>query len=954
MLPEYFELVMRNLGGKQLTYNVLDLKDFFWHIQRYLEAGFWYWDSEAGHIHFSRKVTVAIGVSDDGGVILEDFFSTVHHNDRKILRKAFHRLLTGKIISGDLEFRIYTKGTWRWYRTRAVVAAYNPDGSVSTIVGKFSNIDVSKFSVKPEITDKGEASFSFFRYRISDDTFQWFNRRPTVLEVKSTESNFPLIDELKPYIPVAKSSKLLQQWKFFIKGDEAQFSFPFTYSGPDKHNRKLRILASKTHDGIVEGVVVDSSSLMESDVSGRNEKHAILSGLNQLLVLSFNVTNGIIFCNRYTERVLGYKLAELTNGFSIKKLFSATPETYRQFTEFIRSDTQKPFECTVSTKDGGSRIITWSLVNVSGLDYSDDIILVGQDVTYTRNLQKEKDALSGMVKSYLNLNRRLLSVSIADNIYQQIGKELEQYFPQNTGLVFSFDDGDNFITIESIFGLSPKQWQRLVGDLGWNPLGRRFPLRAEIISKIQTSTPVKLDETLYSLTAGYISLSAAKIVERYMGATEIYLNGLLLDDNFYGGITVFSIDTLTDAKIQALIDVATLSSLAINQVQSRRSSAKELENLKQVNTYWSNLIAHVSHEIRTPLNAILGFSQLLVNSELNEFNRNQYIDIINSKGSSLIRLMNDIADFNNIEKGEFTIVRTIVNVNHLLQEIYLFYSNELKIFKRNSIDLKLSVPDNSDNIELLTDEGRLGQVIENLLNNALKFTERGTIEFGYTLADNQISVFVRDTGVGIDPKMQKMIFDKYRQVDAPQPHSGFGLGLKISRDIVSLLNGEIRVESQLDVGTTFYVLLPLELLTSESNSIDEESLLNGYGVDFKNRVILIVDDEEVNYMVLNEMLISWGATTLWAKNGREAVALVSSINQTIDLILMDIRMPVMDGYAATMEIKQINPKIPIIAQTAYASDEDRQKAGAAGCNGYITKPIEVSTLSSIIEMFLPN
>ncbi|HNV53394.1 MAG TPA: response regulator [Tenuifilaceae bacterium] len=123
-------------------------------------------------------------------------------------------------------------------------------------------------------------------------------------------------------------------------------------------------------------------------------------------------------------------------------------------------------------------------------------------------------------------------------------------------------------------------------------------------------------------------------------------------------------------------------------------------------------------------------------------------------------------------------------------------------------------------------------------------------------------------------------------------------------------------------------------------------------VDFKNKVILIVDDEEVNYLVLNELLITWGATTLWAKNGKEAVDLVNSINQNIDAVLMDIRMPVMDGYAATMEIKQINPQIPIIAQTAYASDEDRLKAEAAGCNGYITKPIDTNILSEVLEIFL--
>ena len=197
-----------------------------------------------------------------------------------------------------------------------------------------------------------------------------------------------------------------------------------------------------------------------------------------------------------------------------------------------------------------------------------------------------------------------------------------------------------------------------------------------------------------------------------------------------------------------------------------------------------------------------------------------------------------------------------------------------------------------------------------------------------------------------------MIFERYRQLDTFQTQGSTGLGLKITKEIVTLLNGEISVDSELGVGTIFKVKLPLNQTSSERSFDNEDLLLSERRSDLKNKVILIVDDEEANCLILEELISSWGGKTLLAKNGKEAVDLVNSINQTIDLILMDIRMPVMDGYAATMEIKQINPKIPIIAQTAYSSEEDRLKAEAAGCNGYITKPIETNVLSEVLEVFL--
>ncbi len=927
-------------------------QDFFKHIQRFLEAGFWYWDSQTQHFHFSRKVLVALGIKfDERGIAQDDFFSAVHSDDQKLLRKTFSRLLSGRSVTGDLEFRLLRKGSWRWIRAKVAVSEHDSAGNVAFIIGKFYDVDPDKYMVMSDPSADTSFPFAFFKFNpiANDFTLQ---SRCCFFNVNQGE-RFSLFNELKPHLSDKTHNKLILHWRQFVASPEGAFSFTLRYIGSAGQVRDIILIASKNPANIelIEGAIVDFTSLQGGAISSTDRaRYSALLNSHQLIFISFDSSMGITFCNKYAEKTLGFKCAELNADSNFKKLFASSPDAYRRFVEYLKESGSKPFESVITAKDGTQKIIAWSIL--VGFEVVNELTIIGRDVTAVRAQEGSFAKQKHRLNLYRNLCSKVFQPVETKNIYLNLGLQLEHAFPHNISAVFSFDSSDDFLTIEGIYGISQRQRGSFIDDLGWNPVGRRFKIQSNAIEMLKSGKPIQVQQSLYELADGNISVSAAKIIERNFGIQDLYVTGLVVRDEFFGGILLFaSAESAPD--LDMLADVALILSLAIQKHRAEQKSAATVNDLRFQNCRKLDLMSHLSHEIRTPLNAILGFSQLLVGSELSESIRNQYFDIIKSKGKALNRLINDIIDFNKIEKGELTIVNSLVNVKALLKEIYQFYLNELVLLNNDAVDLKLTLPENSANLELFTDEGRLEQVLENIIDNALKFTERGVIEIGYTVADDSVNFFVRDTGMGIDPKMQELIFEKYRQLDTFQVQGSTGLGLKITKEIVTLLNGTINVESELGVGTKFRVQLPLSLPT-DTMLVDEPLVEDKRRADFKNRVILIVDDEEANHLILQELLPDWGATTIWAKNGKEAVELVSSINQNIDLVLMDIRMPVMDGYAATMEIKHINSKIPVIAQTAYANEEDRLKAEAAGCDGYITKPIDTSVLSSILEHFLGN
>jgi PAS domain S-box-containing protein len=364
----------------------------------------------------------------------------------------------------------------------------------------------------------------------------------------------------------------------------------------------------------------------------------------------------------------------------------------------------------------------------------------------------------------------------------------------------------------------------------------------------------------------------------------------------------------------------------------------------------SAFLANMSHEIRTPMNGIIGFSQLLMNKDQSDDDRFEYIGIIQNCGQQLLAIINDLIDISKIEANQITLEPKRVKINDLLNEQLLLYKSRANPRGIN-IDVILGFSD--DEIVIEVDDTRLKQVLSHLIGNAFKFTQKGSIYFGYNLKGENLEFFVRDTGIGIPHNMRDSIFERFRQVevDLSRQAGGTGLGLSISKALVNKMGGDIWVESEPQVGSTFYFSIPFHKVSDYTiiDFVEEKRYQN-----IPRRAnIIIAEDNEVNYMYLRQLLKGVEADLTWALNGVEVVNLVKN-NPNIDLILMDIKMPIMDGYEATQVVKKIRPNLPIVAQTAYAMSGDREKATEAGCDDYISKPINREKFLQMVERLLQN
>lgn len=360
----------------------------------------------------------------------------------------------------------------------------------------------------------------------------------------------------------------------------------------------------------------------------------------------------------------------------------------------------------------------------------------------------------------------------------------------------------------------------------------------------------------------------------------------------------------------------------------------------------SAFLANMSHEIRTPMNAILGFSDLLKQQELTDEKKEKYFEIIQKSGERLLNVINDIIDISKVESGQMEIVISEFTVLEQIKEVHALFSTEAKA-KGLSLHLKNSLPSNEMTIK--SDNHKINAILVNLVKNAMKYCDEGSIEIGVEKKGSHLEFYVKDTGIGIAKNRQIAIFDRFVQADIEDVKAlqGSGLGLSISKAYAEMLGGEIWVDSEPGKGATFYFTIPGEIkiggdMANGQNAIEKrENPINKLKV-------LIVEDDENSEIYISLIVDAFSDEVLIARNGEEAIELCRN-NPRIDLILMDVKMPLMNGYEATRMIRQFNKEVIIIAQTAFAFSGDKNKAIAAGCNDYITKPINKDELREMIK-----
>jgi len=399
--------------------------------------------------------------------------------------------------------------------------------------------------------------------------------------------------------------------------------------------------------------------------------------------------------------------------------------------------------------------------------------------------------------------------------------------------------------------------------------------------------------------------------------------------------------------LQALVRDVTSSKKTEKALIDARLKAEDADRLK------SAFLANMSHEIRTPLNSIIGFSEIMLDEETDPDEKEQFLQLISSAGKTLLQLIDDIIDISKIEAGQIRIAYSEFDLHQVLDEILSNAFNERKKREKEHIQVYLCKGLDLDNFFIESDPFRFRQIMMNLLVNALKFVDTGFIAFGYTQPKGGlIQFFVKDTGVGIEREKSHLIFQRFGQIDSTYKRNldGTGLGLSICNSLTELLGGKIWFDSEEGKGTTFYFTLPAPRDLSHEDE-DEAVRFGKINKDWSGLKFLIADDVKANYLFLKAVMKDTAAQILWAQNGNEALNMAKQ-HPDLSLVLMDIRMPETDGYEATKNIKALFPKLPIIAQTAFAETEDQKAALNAGCDDYITKPVSITELLSVINKLL--
>jgi len=619
------------------------------------------------------------------------------------------------------------------------------------------------------------------------------------------------------------------------------------------------------------------------------------------------------------EEVIGKRAADvvkLDNVFREKALAKLNKD------KFIKNE-----EAVIYTKRGSP---------IDVLICTEIMELQGEKYNYTTALDVSERKRSELIQKIIyDISKAVATTDSLEDLISQIQIELSAVIDTTNFFIALYDEEKDLLTLPFVADIEEGTTSM--------PAGKTLTKYVIRTQKPLLADSAKIKELMASGEIESVGPSAIK----WLGVP------LKIDGEVTGVLVVQSytdVNAYDVADLNMLEFVSSQISVSIHRKQTERDLVAALKKATESDRLKTAFLQNISHEIRTPMNGIMGFASLLKTPELTEEVQQSYINMIMKSGNRMLNTLEDIMDISMLETDQIKLNLQETDINEKLNELYNFFVPEVS---KKGIQFLLSEQLPEPGI-VITDPVKLQIILSNLIKNAIKYTKEGKIEFGCKQKEEFLEFFVVDTGIGIPEDRQEAVFERFVQADISdiKTYEGTGLGLSIAKSYVEMQGGKIWLKSTVGEGSCFRFTIPLTATDEKPNELPEKAEKTSIIKPHTNKklVVLIADDDETAIEYLRIVMKDFCSKIFFAINGEQAIEL-SRANPDIDLILMDIKMPKKNGYMATKKIREFNKDVVIIAQTAYALSGDFEKALAAGCNDYISKPIEYEALMSKIEQF---
>ncbi|MEI8248474.1 MAG: PAS domain S-box protein, partial [Lentisphaerota bacterium] len=920
-------------------------------------------DSSGRYIYCNHSYLDILGYS-PAAMIGVSCFDIIHPEDKEKTIQIFKKCLTEKILEAKLSIRLLcNNGAVKWVDHRARIIVDESSGSMHILLNA---MDITESKIADEALRQNQTRFE-----------QLAAQSRTIIWEVNTDGLFTYVSPMTEQLLGYRQIELTGKKHFYeLHPEDGREEFKTAAFAVFKRKEQFLNLENRlqTRDGnfiwvSTNGIpVLDADGKLlgyrgsDTDITEHKLTEEALQETKDYLDNLFNHANAPIIVwdsefritqfNNAFEKLSGLNVSDVL-GKQVDILFPA--ETREHSIEYIKrttgGDRWDAVEIQIQHIDGSVRTLLWNSATIYSTDRRTVIgtIAQGHDITERKQAELNRDQLLLFTTALNKIDEVIISQENAEYILETANRIIGETMQVDRSLIYDVSFEQNCIT----------------GLCEW--------LRCDHPDIAPTKAQYPLDMFLSPFTR---IMNTRKYLKSYSGAVDEHFiedgSGKILHENLKiksllwypfdfseHGYYVFTLNQIIDARqwtplelnfLESVAQQVSLALMKIRMIEQRNKTEIELihakEHAEESDLLKTAFLNNISHEIRTPFNCILGFLAILDDDTLSRDERSEYVSMINQAAERLMNAINDIVEMSKIQTGQVKVTLLETDINKLARDVAERFEPQAKI-KNLSFTLKNSLTASNCNIK--TDDDKLNSVLGILISNAIKFTKAGSIELVIQSNETWLEFSVKDTGTGIPEDKRDRIFKQFMQVDVSNTRKfeGSGLGLSIAKAYVEMLGGSIGFESQEGRGSTFHFTIPAAKDESKIVAIPETAATT-------TRIpskILVAEDDEVNFEYINAVLTRVGYEVLYARTGAEAVDICRN-NINIGTIFMDIKMPVMDGYIATREIRKFNPSIPIIAITAYAETGDRKKCLEAGMNDFASKPVTPRDMMEVLDKWL--